>query len=210
MDLGQDLVLVGIGPQVVQFLALVDGAAHGGVPDADRLHQRVAHGADVVVELDRAADVDAARVQLDGGALHPVVEQGAQTGQPALGLQRGIEHLLLEAVVVLADHGNLQLFAGAEMGKHTGFAHLRGFGQATDRQAFQPVVHGQLQGHIHDVGLGLQAFGGNAVPRCRAARFTIGGRAAGDGGENVWGRGHASPIKTNVRSFLDRKNFLGL
>ena len=56
-----------------------------------------------VVELDRAADVDAARVDLDRHAPHPALEQRAQARQAARLAHRRAEHLFLELRVVLAD-----------------------------------------------------------------------------------------------------------
>ena len=90
-----------------------------------------------VVELDRAADVDAARVDLDRGALHPVGEHARAGAAGRAAPQRGVEHFLLEARVVLADHRDLQFLARAEVGEHARLAHLRDLGQRADRQALQ-------------------------------------------------------------------------
>jgi hypothetical protein len=87
------------------------GAVHGREPGFDRAGQRVAHGAGAVIKLDSAADVDAARINFDAGALHPVGKQRTQAGQAAQAGHGGEEHLFLKPVVVLAHHGNLQFFA---------------------------------------------------------------------------------------------------
>ncbi|MNT21235.1 hypothetical protein D3C72_1565680 [compost metagenome] len=170
VDLEPDLALVGVGAQVAFGLGLHDGAQHGGLPDADRLDQRVAHRARAVVEFGGAADVDAARVDLGRGALHPVGEHGAQARQAARRLQGGEEHLLLEAGVVLAHHGNLQFLARAEVGEDARLAHLGDLGHGADRQALEPDLRGQRQRGVDDDGLGLLAFGGGA------------GRLGGNGG----------------------------
>ena len=76
---------------------------------ARTIDQRIAHRAGPVVELDRAADVDAARIDFDRHALHPVVEQRAQARQAArLRTAWREETPLFEAVVVLADHRDPQ------------------------------------------------------------------------------------------------------
>ena len=83
VDLEQQLAGVGVGAQV----AFVDGGADGALervlPGLHHRHERVAHRAGAVVELDRAADVDAAGVDLDRDAAHPAVEQRAQPRQAA-------------------------------------------------------------------------------------------------------------------------------
>ena len=99
--------------------------------------QRVAHRPGPVVELDRAADVDAARVDLDRHPPQPALEQRAQPRQAARRAHRRAEHLFLELGVVLADDRDLQLLARAEMGEHARLAHPGHLGQRADRQAFE-------------------------------------------------------------------------
>ena len=96
MDLEAHLVGVGVGAQMAFFDRDVDRALHGRQPGADRTSERIAHRARPVLELDRAADVDAARVDFDRGALHPVVEHRAQSRQAARRRHGRVEHLFLE------------------------------------------------------------------------------------------------------------------
>ena len=79
-------------------------------------------------------------------------------GRPRGSLQRRVEHLLLEALVVFAHHGDLQFLARAEVGEDARLAHLRDFGQRADRQAFQADLRGQAQGRVDDGRLGLLAL----------------------------------------------------
>ena len=103
---------------MAQFLAQTNGAAQRHMPGTHGVDQRLTHGADVVLELNGTADVDTAGVELNGGALHPVIKQRTQTRQAARCLHGGQEHLLLKTLVVFADHGNLQLFARTKMRKN--------------------------------------------------------------------------------------------
>jgi hypothetical protein len=162
VDLERDLALVGIGVEVALLLRLHDRAQHGGLPDRDRLHQRVAHRARAVVEFGSAADVDAAGVDLDRDALEPAVEQRAQPRQPARHRHRRLEHLFGKFGVVLAHHRDLQLLARAEVGEHARLAHLGDLGHGADRQALEPDLRGQRQCGIDDHGLGLLALLGGA------------------------------------------------
>ncbi len=115
-------------------------------------------------------------------------------GSAARFAHRREEHLFLEAAVVLADDGDLQLFARAEVGEHARLAHLRHVGQRPDGQAFQAHLRGQAQGGIEDGGARLQAFLqglGGACFRRRAVR-----RDSGHGGLDE------VAMKTNDRSIL--------
>ena len=136
--------------------------------------QRVAHRAGPVVELDRAADVDAARVDLHRDAPHPALEQRAQPRQAARLVHGGEEHLFLEARVVLADHGDLQFLARAEVREDARLAHLRHLGQRADRQALQPHVRGQAERRVQDGGARLLALV-QGLRRGRAAAAVAGG-----------------------------------
>jgi hypothetical protein len=174
VDLERDLAFVGIRAQMAFGLRLHDGAQHRGLPDADRLDQRIAHGAGTVVEFGSATDVDAARVDLGRGALHPVGEHGAKARKAARRRERRKEHFLLETCVILAHHRDLQFLARTEVGEDARLAHLGDFGHRADRQAFEPDLRRQCQCGIDDHGLGLLAFlggagrlGGNGVDRHR-------------------------------------------
>ena len=170
VDLEQHLLFVDVGAQVAFLLGLQMARFMAACQVMHRAGQRVAHRARPVVELHRAADVDAARIDFDRGALHPVGEHGAQARQAARLLQRRVEHLFLEALVVLADHRDLQFLARAEVGEHARLAHLRDLGQRADGQAFQADLRGQAQRRVDDGGLGLLAFlQGPAFARVRAA-----------------------------------------
>jgi hypothetical protein len=135
--------------------------------------------AGAVVELDRAADEDAARVQLGAGVAHPVLEQGAHPRQPARLAHGGREDLGLEAAVVLAHHGDLQLLARAEVGEHARLALAHGLGQGADGQALQPHARGHAQGNGHDLGARLLALGQRAASRRR-------GRPNGEEAGSKW------------------------
>ena len=193
MDLEEELVLVDVRAQVPFLLGGNDGAAHRGQPGLHRPDQRVAHGAGAVVEFDGAADVDAARVDLDGGALHPVAEQRAQARQPTCLVHRGEENLVLEARVVFADDGDLQFLARAEVREHARLAHLRHFSERADGQPFEADLRGQAQRGVHDRGLGLLALV-QRPPFARAA-----GRLDGQFSD---GHGVFTRNKTNGRSIL--------
>ena len=199
MDLEQHLLLVHVGAQVALLLALLDGTAHGGVPGQHRARERVAHGARAVVELDGTADVDAARVDFDRGALHPVVEQRTQAGHAARRAHGGEEHFLLEARVVLADHRDLQLLARAEVGEHARLAHAHDVGQRPDGQTLEPDVRGQTQRGIDDGGLGLLPL----VQRTLAAAARAGG-AGGFGGAGFDGSGHGRRQKRTFVLFCSK------
>ena len=118
VHLEQHLQRVGVGLQVAGLDRQADGAHQCRLPVAHHACQRVAHRAGPVVELDRAADVDAARVDFDRGALHPVVKQRPQARQAARLAHGGVEHLVLEARVVFTDDRDLQFLARAKMGEH--------------------------------------------------------------------------------------------
>ena len=77
MNLEGHLLLVGIGAQVAGLLGLHQRAVHRGQPGSYRARQRVAHRTGPVVKLNRAADVEAARIDFNRGAHHPVLKHGA-------------------------------------------------------------------------------------------------------------------------------------
>ena len=173
----QKLVFIGVGPQVAAFAALHDGAPHGRMPCLHRLGQGIAHGTAAIVELNGAADVDATRIKLDCGTLHPVIEQGTQPGHAARLVEAGKENLLLETSMVFMHHGDLQLLARAEMGEHARLAHAGELGDRTDGQAFQPHVRGQVQGRLDDGILGLLALLQGPARRRLMTGSDIGGHA---------------------------------
>ena len=111
VHLEQDLQGVGIGAQVAGLDRQVDGPLQRRLPGPHHRRQRIAHRPGPVIELDRAADVDAARIHLHRNPAHPALEQRAQPRQAARLADGGEEHLFLEAGVVFADHRDLQLLA---------------------------------------------------------------------------------------------------
>jgi len=64
MDLKGDLVGVGLLAELALGLSQFDSAAQSGLPSGHRRSQGIAHRAAAVIELDRATDVDAARIDL--------------------------------------------------------------------------------------------------------------------------------------------------
>ena len=137
---------------------LLDRPAHSRLPAGHRGRQGVAHRATAVVELDRATDVDATRIDFVGGLHHPVVKHGLQSGHTTGFLHGRVKHLGFKSVVVFPNHGNLEFFAGAKVGKHARLAHARDFGQGANRQTFQTNLRGQAQRSIDDGCFGLTAF----------------------------------------------------
>jgi hypothetical protein len=85
-------------------------------------------------------------------------EQRAQARQAARLAHGRVEHLLLEARVVLADHRDLQFLARAEVGEHAGLAHPVTSASAPMLKPFQPDLRGQAQRRVDDGGLGLLAL----------------------------------------------------
>ena len=122
-----------------------------------------------VVELDRAADIDAARVDLDRDPLQPAVEQRAQPRQAARRRHRRAEHLFLELGVVLADDRDLQLLARAEVGEDARLAHPGDLGQGADRQPFEADVRRERERGVDDRGARLRPFISAWAPRRRPA-----------------------------------------
>jgi hypothetical protein len=108
----------------------------------------------------------------------------AQPRQAARQAHGGEEHLFLEALVVLADDGDLQLLARAEVREDTALAHLRDFGQRADRQALKPHVRSQAECRLQDGGAGLLALVQRAC-RTAAASAAGGGIEGGVGGRRV-------------------------
>ena len=81
--------------------ACCDAAPQRVLPGLHHAHQLVADRAGPVVVLDRAADVDAAGVDFDRDALDPARQTCARSrGRPRGVAHAGIEHLLLEMMVV--------------------------------------------------------------------------------------------------------------
>jgi len=190
VDLEGQLLLVDAGAQVSFFPGLADRALQRAQPGLHRVHQRVAHRPGAVVEFDGAADVQAPRIDLDGGPVHPVAKQRSQPRQAARLLHRRIEHLLLEARVVLVDDGDLEFLARAEVGEHARLAHAGGFGQRADRQPFQADLRRQRQRGVDDGGLGLLPLvqGATAPRRARRGNWRL-------------RQGHGNAIKRTVVLF---------
>ena len=155
VHLEQHLLHLRVGTQMAFLQGDLDRASERLLPSLHHADQRVAHRPRAVVEFDRAADVDATRIDFHRNAPHPQVEQRAQPRQPARLLHRGVEHLLLEPRVVLAHHRNLQLLARAEMREHARLAHLRDVGDGADRQALESRAGGQAEGGVQDHGAGV-------------------------------------------------------
>ena len=166
VDLEEHLLFLHVGVELALGHRRLDRALHGRVPGAHGARERIAHRARAVVELDGARDVDAARVDLHRGALHPVGEERAQARQAAALVHRRVEHFLFEAVVVFADDADLQLLARAEMREDAAFAHLHAFREQPDGQAFEPVAGRQFQ-------CGIQ--------NCHARHFPLAHRRGGRG-----------------------------
>src|SRR5205085_9414457 len=133
-----------------------------------------------VVELDRAADVDAARVDLDRDAAHPAIEQRPQPWQPALGGERWPEHLFLELAVVLADDRDLQLLARAEVGEDARLAHPGLFGERADREALEADARGKRERSVENGGTRLLPL--EERPHRRRSRGRIAGAVVGERG----------------------------
>ena len=158
VDLEQQLLDVGVGTQMAFDDGGADRPAERAMPGLDHRHQGVADRSGAVVELDRAADVDAARVDLDRDATHPAVEQRAQPRQAALGLHGRHEDLVLELGVILGDDRDLQLLARAEVGENTRLAHPRHLGEGADRQSLEADLRCQAERCVENRGPGLLAF----------------------------------------------------
>ena len=183
VDLKGNLAGVGLLAELTLGLRQLDGAAQGGLPGGHRRGQRVAHRAAAVVKFNRAADVDAARIDLGRGLHHPVVKEGLQAGQATAFFHGRVKNTGLKAVVVLADDGNLQFFARTKVGEHARLAHARDFGHGANGQALQADLRGQAQGRVDDGRLGLLAFDEHAPTRLggRQAFNVVGGLAVGHG-----------------------------
>ena len=106
-----ELLGVGVGAQVAGVDGEPDRARQRGVPGLHHRGQRIAHRTRTIIEFDRAADVDAARVHLHRDAADPAFEQSPQSRQTSRLAHCGVEHLFLEACVVLADDRDLQFLA---------------------------------------------------------------------------------------------------
>ena len=182
-----------IGAQVAGGDGQADGARQRRVPGPHHGRQRVAHRAGPVVELHRAADVDAARVHLHRHAAQPALEQRTQPRLAARFLDGREEHLFLEACVVFANDGDLKFLARTEVGEDAGLAHHRDFGQRADGQTLQPHVRGQAECSLQDRGARLLALLQGLGQRPRR------GSGLGDG---FGGQTHKMQLNTNVRSIL--------
>ena len=98
--------------------------------------------------------IEEARLQVIDAEL----EHRAQPRQAARFPYRGVEHLLLEAAVILAHHFDLQVLPRSEVREYAALAHLHPLGQETDRQALEAVPRSKLQRCVEDRGTGLFAF----------------------------------------------------
>jgi hypothetical protein len=109
-----------------------------------------------VVELDGAADVDAAGIDLVRDAAHPALEHGAQARQAARLADRGEEDFFLELDVIVPDDGNLEFFARSEVREDARLAHPGDLGQQADGQPLEALVGRQSQRRLDDRGARLQ------------------------------------------------------
>src|SRR5882724_8780037 len=94
-----------------------DRAFECSLPGAHHRCERIAHRPRAVVELDRAADIDAAGIDLHRDPAYPALEERAQPRQATRLGHRGCEYFFFEARVVLADDRDLQLLARAKVGE---------------------------------------------------------------------------------------------
>ena len=158
VNLEGNLVFVGILTQLARLPRLHHGSGHGGQPGAYRVSQGVTHRARPVVKFDRAADVDAARINFDRSAVHPVMKHGLQARQATRLRQHRKENLFFKAGVVFTHHGNLQFFTRTKVGKNARLAHMHDLGQRANAQALQANLRRQAERRINNGRLGLLAF----------------------------------------------------
>ena len=185
-----------VGSQMAGVHGLLDAALQRIAPGLDHGHQVIADGTGTVVVFDRAADVDATQRDFHRDLLDPAREHPFQARQAAWFLDGGIEHILLEAVVIQPHDLDLQVLAGAEVGEDAGLAHLHLFGQQADGQPFQAVTAGQFQRHIQDGGTGLLTLaqilgpgGRSGHLACLSHRYLFDIRRQAATGRNRFGRG---------------------
>ena len=88
-----------------------------------------------------------------------------------------MEHRFQEAVRVLVDQRDLQLFAAAEVREHAGFRHTKGVGQHADREALEPIPAGDAQGCVENRAAGLRTFGDVAAGFCHEIQIKTNDRA---------------------------------
>ena len=153
-----DLLRLGIGPQMAGFTCHLHGAVQSRHPGLYRGRQRITHRPAAVVKLNRAADENTTRLQLDSDPLHPVGKQRTHPRQAARLGQCGSENFIFKTPVVLAHHRDLQLFARAEVRKNARLAHAHDLGHRANAQTLQPDLRGQAQRGVNDGGFGLLAL----------------------------------------------------
>src|SRR5690348_1381866 len=159
IDLEGELGDVGVAAQVAQFHRLRDRLLQFVAPAGLLPHHAVVQRAVAAVVLAHGRQQHAAALVL-AAPLEPVRHDRAQPRQAARLLQRGQQHPGHEALAAGVEHGQLQVFARAEVGEHAALGHAHVAGQAADRQAFQPVATGQRVGVVEDGVAGGRALAG--------------------------------------------------
>ena len=136
-DLEEQLQGIGVGAQMALLRSRGRSRARKRrLPGLHHAGERVAHWARAVVELHCAADVDAARIELDRHPPHPALEEASAAGRDLF--HRG-KNTPPRSGGGTADDRDLQFLARAEVGEHAGLAHLHDFGEGADRQPSRPM-----------------------------------------------------------------------
>ncbi len=104
MDFEGHLLFVCGRLQLPLLFGLNDRPVHGGQPGLDGAGQSFPHRSGSVIKLNRTADKDAARLQLDCDPFHPVGKQRTNARQSTWLAHGRKENFVREPGVVLTDH----------------------------------------------------------------------------------------------------------
>src|SRR5690606_2054842 len=95
---------------------------------------------------------------LVGRLLDPAAQHGVEPLEAARHRQAGGGDILGEAALVLLPDGNLEVLARAEVGEDPARGHAHALGQRADREAFEAMAGGLLEGRIDDGRPGMLAL----------------------------------------------------
>ena len=145
---------------VVGFLGFADGAMKRGNPFAHDGGDTIADWATTAVEFEGGSgEKAAAGKELCLDVAQPAVDQAPETRQAFGGPQSGNGDFVDEDLAGGIDCRQLEVFFGAKVGEETALAHLQGFRQTANGEAFQTLQGGDIDGAAEDGFASAKAAG---------------------------------------------------
>ena len=164
-----------LGVDLLPEVALDDGGAHAVgdhvQPVLLRLHEALADGAGLVVQLGGQRHEHAPREAAGPGPLDPAFEQRPHALLPARRGQGRLDHRVHEALDAELEDLELEGFLRFEVRVEAALAHADLGGQVADRQAVQPLHRGQSRGGAQDRGAADLALRGEGFVTLGAGFF---------------------------------------